>query len=250
MSDENALTSVETVPAVDMKSALLEIVQRKDIDPERLEKFLELQIKMENRQAQQIFNEAFAAFQGECPIIVRKNKVSFGKTNYDYAALDEIVAIAKPLLKKHGLSYAFNISIDGKTSVLTTIINHSCGHTKDFQYYFDTLHDDERMNASQRRKSAVTYAKRAALENALGIVTAGEDDDARRAVDNPLNDVQSDEINTLLKDLDKNKDSFLVYFSRIAARELTEINQMNINEAEQALIQLRDMKRKLDENTK
>lgn len=243
MTKEKALEPAETAPAVDIKSALLEIVQRKDIDPERLEKFLELQIKMENRQAQQRFNEAFAAFQGECPVIVKKNKVSFGSTNYDYAALDEIVAIAKPLLKKHGLSYSFNISIDGETSILTTIINHADGYTKDFQYYFDTLHDDGRMNVSQRRKSAVTYAKRAALENALGIVTAGEDDDARRAIDNPMSEGQATEIREKLSELDRTEEKFLSYFKNIIKRDINTIDDLTFKEAATALIQIRGMKK-------
>jgi hypothetical protein len=174
---------------VSIQSALLDIVRREDIDPDRLERFLDLQIKMEDRQAEADFNAALAGFQAECPAIVKNKKVDFtsksgNKTQYNYSALDEIAEVIRPVLAKYGLSYSFDLAPqDGGMVKLITIINHKSGNTRTSSYLFNDLHDDQRMNASQRRKSAVTYAKRAGLENALGIVTTEEDDDARRALD-------------------------------------------------------------------
>jgi hypothetical protein len=180
-----------------MQDALLEIVQRKDIDPERLEKFLDLQIKMENRQAEQQFNEALSGFQGKCPIITKKKKVSFNTTKYEYAPLDEIIFVIKPFLSEFGLSYSFDIKSEAGLSTMITTIYHKAGHSKNFFYAFDALGEGT-MNQSQKRKSATTYAKRAGLENALGIVTAGEDDDAKRAVDDPITKEQTDLIKEIM----------------------------------------------------
>lgn len=183
---------------VNVQEALLKVVQRADIDPERLEKFFDLQIKMQQKQAEQAYNEALAGFQGECPIIQKNKKVKFGSTNYEYAPLDEIVHIIKPYLSKYGLSYTFDIKANEAGSILITTISHKAGHSKDYFYNFDALPDGGAMNQSQRRKSAVTYAKRAGLENALGIVTAGEDDDARRSGEIPAQEDQIEEIRALL----------------------------------------------------
>ena len=210
-----------------IQAALIEVVKDKDIEPERLEKFLDLQIKLEQRQSKQAFNEAMAGFQGDCPIIARNKKVDFtaksgNRTKYDYAPLDEIIHVIKPILKKHGLSYSFNTESNDDITTLITTISHISGHSENYGYQFNTIHDDQRMNLSQRRKSALSYAKRAALENALGVVTANDDDDARRAVDKLITTTQLDEIHKLMKEIDVKKKNFLAHLKVSALEELTE----------------------------
>lgn len=217
-----------------MQDALISIVQRKDIDPDRLEKFLNLQILMENRQAEQAFNEAMAKFQSLCPIIKREKKVSFtsksgSNTNYAYAPLDEIVHEIKPILNECGLSYSFDVKAGPEISILHTTISHIDGHSKTSTYSFPTLHDDTRMNQSQRIKSAITFAKRAGLENALGIVTANEDDDARRATDAPISEAQKKEIQDLLKITKSAESRILAQFN------VESLEQLNGNEAKNTI---------------
>ncbi len=221
---------------VSMQSALLAIVQRTDIDPERLEKFLDLQIKMENRQAEQAFNEALSGFQGECPIIVKNKKVKFNSTSYDYAPLDEIVSVVKPILSKFGLSYSFDIKNDGTLATMITTIYHKAGHSKNFLYSFDAMSDGGTMNQSQRRKSAVSYAKRAGLENALGIVTTGEDDDAGRASDAPITAKQLEEIADMIKQTKSDEKKFLEF---LQVSKLTDLSEYEGKKAIMALKQKR-----------
>ena len=225
-----SLTKIETpeVPKKEfsMQEALLEIVTRKDIDPDRLEKFLDLQIKMENRQAELAFNNALAQFQGDCPIIQKSRKIDFeaakGRVKYNYSPLDEIVHIVKPLLSKYGLAYTFDIKAGQGTSELITTITHRDGFSKTSSYTFDTIHDDGRMNSSQRRKSALTYAKRAGLENALGIVTSEEDDDARRAVNDPITAGQIEEIQELIRVTKSDVPKFLAFLNVKSLEDMSE----------------------------
>ena len=213
-----------------IQSALLKVVERKDIDPDRLEKFLDLHIKIEDRQSAASFNLAIAGFQGDCPIIPKTKKVNFtsksgNKTQYDYAPIDEIAHIIKPILKRWGLSYTFNIEpIDKDSHKIIVTIRHSQGHKEITSYSFNPLHDDTRMNLSQRAKSAVTFAKRAALENALGLITAGEDDDARRAIDTEVTSAQLDEIYSLIESTQTVETELLKFLkadslSRLSAQE-------------------------------
>lgn len=198
------------IQAEPKESILLEMVKRPDIDPDRLEKFMELQFRMEAKQAEREFNAALAAFQGECPTIDKSKTVDFtaksGKrTKYDYAPIEEIVSIIRPLLNKHSLSYSFNISETGEKDkiLLTTKIRHTSGHCEETTYYFNRYHDDDRMSLSQRAKAAITSAKRTALENALGLTTATEDnddvgfltmtDDQLKEIKKRLSDTKSDE---------------------------------------------------------
>jgi hypothetical protein len=214
-----------------IQSAILEIVQRKDIDPERLEKFLDLQFKAEANHARKAFQQSLALFQGECPIITKTKKVDFtsksgNRTVYNYSPLDEIVFIIKPILTKYGFSFTFDIQMaeNQEIGILKTKIYHSEGHSEEFTYHFPRVHEDQRMNMAQRVKSALTFAKRAALENALGIITAEEDDDARRSEDIEATDKQIKEIKRLIKTTKTDEAAFLTWLKAEDVESLTALD--------------------------
>ena len=200
MSKKNEVIQASELQPKTIQSALLEIVQRDDIDPDRLEKFLDLQIKMEDRQLEKEFHQALSSFQMECPIIKKTKHVKFGSVNYHYAPLDELVSVIKPILNKFGLSYSFNMfELQGKDyAELVTTIHHVNGYKVSYKYHFDPIHDDVKMNLSQRRKSAITFAKREGLQSALGIVTADSDDDAKRAITEMATATQYEKIEKLI----------------------------------------------------
>lgn len=242
---------LEKPKADNIQLALLEIVRREDIDPERLEKFLELQIKMEDRQAKGAFSEALAGFQGDCPVIEKSKKVDFGaasgnRVKYDYSPLDEIAHAIRPHLRKWGLAYRFKIQ---KTETanemnLITVISHKNGHSEESDYFFTRLHDDKRMNESQKAKSAITYTKRAALENALGIITGGEDNDARTV--DLITENQLKETREILAYLEKEEEPFLEYCSRIFKKTVNKLEEMEVNEGAQVINFLKDLKKNYD----
>lgn len=202
------------LPPVDMQSALLEIVRRKDIDPERLKQFLDLQIQMEERQARMAFMNAMAGFQGDCPVIPKTKRVNFKSVDYKYSPIEEMTKLITPITRKWGLSYSFDIrkTDNPKEHNLVTIISHEAGYSKEYNYYFNPVHEDDRMNGNQKAKSSVTYAKRAALENALGIVTGGEDNDGRGSEDdNVMTSDQLNQIRSLIKATMTDEKKFLEF---------------------------------------
>lgn len=213
MSKSKEVATQATTQPASIQSALLEIVQRDDIDPDRLEKFLDLQIKMEDRQLEKEFHLALSGFQMECPIIKKTKHVSFKSVDYWYAPLDEMVSVIKPILNKFGLSYTFNMfELQGKEyAELVTTIHHVNGYKKSYKYHFDPVHDDVKMNLAQRRKASLTFAKREGLQSALGIVVADEDDDARRAVSELYTPAQKEKIDALVKATNSDKEKLLSY---------------------------------------
>lgn len=222
-----------------IQSALIEIVKRTDIDPDRLEKFLDVQIKMEERQQEKAFNKALAGFQGDCPIIPKSKKVNFksnsgNTTQYNYAPLEEIAEVIKPHLDKWELSYRFKVKeIDDKKHELITVISHSLGHSEESGLPFNPIHDDQRMNTSQRRKSALSYIKRTGIENALGLVTADEDDDARSAVDREATESQIKQIYALIEETKSNLPDFLNF---LQVESLETMSEQEANRGLNALI--------------
>lgn len=214
-----------------LQAALIKIATQKDLDPDRLEKFIDLQFKLEDKQNEKAFKSALANFQGDVPNIYKSKKVDFksktgSRTKYDYAPLEEIVETIKPHLQNHGLSFSFDIKIiaNEKQRELITTVNHSSGHSRDFSYFFDPIHDDARMNMSQRSKSALSYAKRAALENALGLVTANEDDDARGTVKNlaPVSKADVEKVEALIKETNTKTEDFLKFMKLEKLSDMTE----------------------------
>jgi|AntAceMinimDraft_13_1070369.scaffolds.fasta_scaffold24084_3 hypothetical protein len=223
----------------EIQSALLKIVERQDIDPERLEKFLDLQIKMEERQAKTAFVSALATFQGVCPIIVKTKgiKDKGGMIRSKYAPLDEVVYQVKSILVKNGLSYSFDVtkySEDLQNIVIT--VSHVGGHSKDFNYPYNPMDEGGSMNNSQRRKSALSYAKRAAFENAFGIVTQGDDDEAQRLIDTPISEESISEIKDLIEKTDSD---FAAVLKFLKVDRLEDLSALEAKKAVHALKQKR-----------
>lgn len=177
------------------------VILSQDIDPDRLEKILNLQFKWEERSAEQSFNRAMTTFQKECPIINKTKKVKDrnGNERMAYAPLDEIVHKVKPLLAKFGFGYSFSDKfISDSLHDMTIEVSHIDGHRMRFSYLYNPIDDGGNMNTQQRRKSSLSYAKRAAFENAFGIITQGEDDDAVRAGETEANYEDMQQIDELI----------------------------------------------------
>jgi hypothetical protein len=223
-------------PQQTMESAIIELVQRKDIDPERLEKFLDMQERMEDRQANKALTAALSAFQRDCPIINKTKKAH----NSTYAPLDEIVHVIKPILAKHGLSFNFNTKKSGDTtSIITTTIRHVEGGIYQSEYEYLSADDGGKMNSAQKLKSALTYARRAAIELALGLVTQEEDDDAKRAVGNPITDNQIVIINDLMVATDTTPESLYKYL------RIESLDSLSVIEADNAISVLKQKRKAL-----
>ena len=148
--------------------------------PETLERLFALQEKANAQRAKAAFVQALADFQNDCPIIEKKKRVfnKDGKTvRYQYAPLDVIIGEIKAPLAKHGLSYRWETKQEPGLMTAIATITHINGHseTSEFQVPIDK---DSYMNAPQQYASALTFAKRYSLCNALGISTGDEDNDA------------------------------------------------------------------------
>lgn len=217
----------------DIETAIVSVISRDDINPDKLEKFLDLQERILNKRNEQEFSEAMAGFQQDCPIIERKKKVSFKSTKYDYATLDEMVYTIKPILAKHGLSFSFDTVYGEKDFQLITIISHINGHSKKYSLTFPRTHDDQRMNETQRMKSALTYAKRAGLENALGIVTSDEDDDARRLSESIISPEQAKQLTDMIEKTQSSLPKLLEVFG---VDELAQLNNEQYRKAKSILL--------------
>jgi hypothetical protein len=176
-------TPLATQPQPSIEMILQCAVEKGQIDV--VERLVALQERMKAEQARETFNTALAIFQAACPVIVKRHA---GHGNqYTYAKLEDIAAQIKPHMQTARLHYAFSTEQSGDTLTVHCRVTHADGHSETSHASFP-VNSKAGMSEQQKVGSAMTYAKRYALMNALGIVVADEDNDAAFPNPNPAPD--------------------------------------------------------------
>lgn len=165
---------------VDVQSLIEKSIDSKSA-VEVLERLMALRNQVKAENAKEAYDRALAAFQSECPIIV-KRKAGYGN-NYRYAPLDSIVGQVKELLKAHGFAFKINATVTEGWVEAVCVVKHEAGHSEESPFKCPIDNNQKNlMTTPQRYGGAMTFAKRYAFANAFGILTADEDKDAAPAV--------------------------------------------------------------------
>jgi len=151
----------------------------KGLPVETMEKLFALREKVKQEQAREAFVFAMAKFQKAVPVIEKSKKVlnKDGSLRYQYAPLDVIVQQIKKPLADNGLSYSWTVENREGFIKATAKVTHSFGHSESSTFEIP-IDKEGYMTAPQKYASALTFAKRYAFCNVLGISTADEDTDA------------------------------------------------------------------------
>lgn len=149
----------------------------KGVPVDTMERLLAMRRELKSEWSRGEYDKSMSAFQAVCPIIEKKKKVAFGTTRYSYAPLEEIVEQTKSLIADNGFSYTFDTKQSENAIKVFCHVKHKAGHseTSEFEIEIDSA---AKMNKSQQYGAALTYAKRYAFCNALGISVGEEDTDA------------------------------------------------------------------------
>jgi hypothetical protein len=190
------------------------------IDPDKLGKLLDLAERWEEKKAAEAASAALAGFQGECPMIRKTNAVVWdGREKYKFASYEDVMAVAQPLLTKHGISVSFSVpdAGDGMYQIVCHIRVGS--HAEDRPFSCQTpdikaLAAKTSMNEAQAQGAWMSYWKRYALCSALGIVVCNEDNDVAPVTPTEprkINSKEMTEINTLIEETSADVDKFLAW---------------------------------------
>lgn len=171
---ENQLASKNITPAEMIMAAV-----SGQVDLDKVEKLLELQIRYEANEARKAYHKAMAEFKINPPKIEKDRKVAFGNTKYNHASLFNVVDKITSELSKHGLSASWVTSQNGKLTV-TCKINHILGHSEETPLSADSDKSGSK-NDIQALGSAITYLQRYTLLAVTGLATYDQDDDAKGA---------------------------------------------------------------------
>ena len=178
---------------------LIEIAVQANADPDRLGKLMDLQERWELSKAAEAYGNALAAFQAECPPIHKGRTVDLGKgSGPRYAGLDDIMAVAQPILSKHGLSVSYSADIaEGKLHAVCKVRKGRHTETNEITL---PVPDQMRVNDTQKMGAAFSYAKRYALCAALNITVTDQDTDASNLnADTYITEHQADTIAAFLE---------------------------------------------------
>ncbi len=181
----------ETLPAIVEPTPLLLIQQGIDakISPRDMKDLFDLQVRYEQRLAEQAYADAITGFQSECGPI-RKNAVNShsGKAYPDY---EGIMRAITPLLRKYRIVVTFDTADDGARMMTTCRVRvGTVEKLTTFNLPLDAA--SKQMNAQQAGGAALTYGRRYALAAALNLVFTDEDTDAQPEPGNVTPQQQAD----------------------------------------------------------
>lgn len=143
------------------------------VDVDKLQRLLDMQERILNRNAEAAFNAAFADMQSEIPTVMERGKTD----KATYAQLEDIVEAVRPVLRKYGFAVSHKTEWPDKAMVkVIGILTHREGHSRTSEF-LTTADTSGSKNAIQGLGSAVHYGRRYTTKDLLNIVTRHEDDD-------------------------------------------------------------------------
>lgn len=170
----NPPASLEAHPTAD-STAIIQVIERAalnpDVDIDKLERLLQMQERVMDRQAMMAYSAAMAAMQTELPSIEERGQTNNGF----YATLEDIVDTVRPIMQKHGFAVSFRIQTQERGIQITGVLMHKNGHREETSMLLPADISGNK-NAVQAFGSSTSYGKRYVLCALLNITTRGQDD--------------------------------------------------------------------------
>lgn len=240
----NVTVLAETAPAISQAAAIISVIERAatnpNVDIDKMERLLEMQERIMDREARVEFISALATMQPRLPVITEKGRIEVpakdGKTGHStpFARWEDINDAIRPLLAEYGFALTFRtgVAADGKINV-TGVLSHRAGHSEETTVTL--THDSSgSKNAVQAVGSSYSYGKRYSAIALLNITSRGEDDDGVKAGEAPvITDEQADTIRELIGSTGTKVGAFLEY---IGAPSVADIPAAKFQAAMKALL--------------
>lgn len=177
----NEITNIKETellaPSDPMMDMIGKAIATPDLPIERLTALMDMRERQMNKEAEQAFNQAFAAAMAEMPDVPKSGKNTHSKQTY--STLDDLIRTTRPVLAPYGLSLNWQTEANGNEYNVTAIVRHSMGHC--IKTTLTGARDTgKQMNALQGGGSTETYLKRYTGFSILGLSSGDEvDDDGR-----------------------------------------------------------------------
>jgi hypothetical protein len=182
-------------PADPMVSMIERVAMDPNLPIERLTALMDMRERQMHKEAEQVFNQAFAAAMAEMCDVPKNGKNTH--SGQKYSTLDDLIRTTRPVLARHGLSLNWQTTSSGNDYSVTAIVRHAMGHS--IQTTLSGARDNgKQMNALQGGGSTETYLKRYTGFSILGLSSGDEVEDD--GVGKPAQTITADQY-IILRDL-------------------------------------------------
>jgi hypothetical protein len=218
----NAGNGQAIAPQQDGQSlTLLGVIARAAADPTvdvaKMQALLEMQERLQERQAKAEFNSALARLTGRLPHVKKSGRIDLidkngvNKGSIPFAKWEDMDAVIRPLLEAEGMFLTFTSrprTAEGGGLVVSGTLAHRDGHsiTAEMPLPLDT---GPGRNNLQATGSTLSYGKRYCAEMLLNIVREGDDTDGNFRDQEVIEPAKVKQISDLLSETKSNRDAFL-----------------------------------------
>lgn len=182
-----------------------------------LEKLVDMQMRILDRQAESALTVALAEFKAACPEIKKTKQVKYATSSgkmvdFHYAPLDQIQKVVDPVLHRFGLSYTFDTEDkDGKAVTIRGRLQHVDGAFRESTVTLPVAGMQD--SPAQRYSGTISYGKRYVIGNLTGIVIEDDVDGQQPGGDpEPVDAEERDELQRLIDDTGADAKKFCAYF--------------------------------------
>ncbi|HZH10598.1 MAG TPA: ERF family protein [Microvirga sp.] len=194
MSNKNTAVAVsgseiiDNVPApvVSESAAIIQVIERAAMNPavdiDKMERLLEMQERIMERNARAAYAADLARMQPELPVIAERGGIKdrSGNIQSTYALWEDINEAIKPVLAKHGFALSFRTGQEEGRITVTGVLSHREGHSEETTMHLP-IDTSGSKNSVQAVGSSISYGKRYTAGALLNITSRGEDDDGKAA---------------------------------------------------------------------
>jgi hypothetical protein len=203
-------------PALALGDSLMKLIADPNITAEKLQVLLQMQKDIMAESRREAFQAAFAAMAAELPQVDKRGIVELvkdGKTlgRYNFAKWEDMDAVIRPIMHRHGFGLSFPQRIEGGRPILIGKLLHAAGHFEVSERAVTPDPGPGRNNA-QAEGSGLSYAKRYVAEGLLNIVRKGVDDDGIASGLKPIDAAQVKQLAGLLEETGTKAETFLRMF--------------------------------------
>ena len=215
MSDDQ-LPAVQDAAPSTLLAAIVGMAKDPAVDVTKLQAVLEMQERLERRQAEREFIAAFARLSAMMPRVKKNGTISLidkqgvNKGSIAFAKWEDMDKILRPLLAEEGFSLSFDSVVrpgDGGGLIVTGTLMHRDGFSRTASIPLP-LDVGPGRNNLQAGGSTLAYGKRYTTEMLVNIVREGEDNDG-----NDLISVeQAAELDGMMREMGVDPPKFLQQF--------------------------------------
>lgn len=189
MSQQSNAVAVQepvSAPAVPESAAIIQVIERAainpDVDIDKMERLLEMQERIMERNARSAYAADLARMQPELPVIAERGGIKdrSGRVQSTYALWEDINEAIKPVLAKHGFALSFRTGQEEGRITVTGVLSHREGHSEETTMHLP-IDTSGSKNSVQAVGSSISYGKRYTAGALLNITSRGEDDDGKAA---------------------------------------------------------------------